>query len=371
MQWRIFLAALTTCLSLLTGPAQALVSCVKADPAVPVAAPNGAEANRLARLLAGLATDVAADEYPAFAATAQAGWRAYEQNFYQPLNTWAMKEVRSPAGAAGSVAFYPFSGPDLPSMLAIFPAATRVVLMSDQHALRYLDPLALKEPHRSRILKQMGEEWTNFGERGFFVTQELNRRGGGFQLTPTMMLMAFAVRLGYEIRSIQPVCLEAADLSILPIEARDARWNSVRLVLRKDGRDSVVDYLQQDLANRGLSSRTSVRGVIESFSKGPVLLKAASHLPQQSGFSMLRNAILKHAPLIVQDETGLDYEAMTPNFNVRLYGAYSKPHRLFREFTNPSLISAYQERSQEVRPLTFTMGYLKEAGSAIQVATRK
>ena len=333
-----------------------------------VASPNGAEANRLARLLAGLATDVAGEEYAAFAATAQTGWRAYEQKFYQPLNTWATKEVRAPSGG---ITFYPFSGPDLPSMAAIFPGAARIVMMSDQHALRYLDPLALKEPHRSRILKQMGEEWINFGERGFFVTQELNRRGGGFQLTPTMMLMAFAARLGYEVRSIQPVCLEAADLSIRPIEARDARWNSVRLTLRKEGRDTVVDYLQQDLANRGLSSRSSVRGVVESFSKGPVLLKAASHLPQSPSFSMLRNAMLTQAPLIVQDETGLDYEAMTPHFNVRLYGAYVKPHRLFREFTNPSLIAAYQERRQDVRPLNFTMGYMKDAGSAIQVAVRK
>ena len=364
---RLRLIPLLACLSLIAAPAQALVSC-KPETGVNVAPPNGAEANRLARLLAGLATDVAGEEYAAFAATAQAGWRAYEQKFYQPLNSWAVKEVRAPSGG---LAFYPFSGPDLPSMLAIFPGAARIVMMSDQHALRYLDPLVLKEPHRSRILKQMGEEWTNFGERGFFVTQELNRRGGGFQLTPTMMLMAFAARLGYEVRAIQPVCLEAADLSIRPIEARDARWNSVRLTLRKDGRDTVVEYLQQDLANRGLLSRAGLRGMVESFSKGPVLFKAASHLPQQPAFSTLRNAVLAQSPLIVQDETGLDYSAMAPVFNIRLYGAYVRSHRLFREFTNPSLVAAYQERSKEVRPLTFEMGYLKDAGSAIQVATRK
>lgn len=358
---------LAACLSLLAVPAQALVSC-KPEPGIAAAPANGAEANRLARLLAGLATDVPGDEYPAFAATAHAGWLAYEQKYYQPLNAWATKEVRAPAGG---IAFYPFSGPDLPSMQAVYPAAARLVMVSDQHALRYLDPLALKEPHRSRILKQMGEEWTNFGERGFFVTQELNRRSGDFQLTPTMMLMAFAARLGYEIRSIQPVCLEAADLTIRPIAARDARWNSVRLVLRKEGRDTVIDYLQQDLANRGLSSRSSLRGMIESFSKGPVLLKAASHLPQQPSFSQLNNAMLTHSPLIVQDETGIEYEALAKSFNVRLYGAYVKSHRLFREYTNPSLVTAYRERSQEVRPLNFSMGYLKEAGSAIQVATRK
>lgn len=324
----------------------------------------------MARLLGGMASELSSPAYPQYATVAQAGWQDYIQNFHQPLNAWAKREL---APEAGNTVFYPFSGPDLPSVLAVFPTAARIVMISDQYALRYLDPLSLKATDQARVFAALGDAWVSFGQRGFFVTQELNNRGGDhkFQLTPTMILLAFAVRLGYEVRAVGPVCLDPDDATIRRIEARDVPWSSVRLELHKDGRDLVVDYLQQDLSNRGIAQRSAVRTLIQTLGKGPVLLKAASHLPQQPGFTVLRNAILAQAPIVVQDETGLEYDAMAQHFHVRLYGQYVSAHRLFKEFTNPSLVAAYKNRAREVKPISFKMGYLKEAGAAIQVAVRK
>jgi hypothetical protein len=231
----------------------------------------------------------------------------------------------------------------------------------------------LKDPHQTKVLQELGDAWRSFGERGFFVTTELNKRGGGerkLQLTPTMIMMAYAVRLGYEIRALRPICLDA-NLAIRTLDPRSARWDSVRLELHKAGHDIVVDYVKQDLSNRGLLKRTDARAFIEAMARGPVLLKAASHLPQMPAFSIVRDAILAGSPLVVQDETGLEYDALAQRFNVALHGEYVGAHRLFKEATNPSLIKAYAERAKEVRPLGFHLGYRKEAGSAIQVAVRK
>ena len=82
-------------------------------------------------------------------------------------------------------------------------------------------------------------------------------------------------------------------------------------------------------------------------------------------------AVWLQTPLLVQDETGLDYDAMAERFNVRLYGEYVGAHRLFKEATNPSLVKAYKDHARDVRPLDFRIGYEKLAGSALQVATRK
>jgi hypothetical protein len=73
----------------------------------------------------------------------------------------------------------------------------------------------------------------------------------------------------------------------------------------------------------------------------------------------------------VQDETGLEYDAMDKDFSVRLYGEYVGAYHLFKEATNASLVKAYKARASDVRPLDFRLGYEKEAGSAIQIATRK
>ena len=369
------LTTLIACLGLLAPPAQALVTCTKtATPATSsVSQAADREVSHVARLLAGtsLPSEPFGAAYRQYVAATNDGWKAYAQNFRQPLSVWANKEIRQEPGGG---AFYPFSGPDLPSVLTVYPGASRFVLISDQYANRYFDPITLKEPEQSRVLQELSDAWTDFGQRGFFVTQELNKRGGGerkFQLTPSMILMAFAARLGYEVRSIQPICLDSADLSIRPIETRETRWGSVRMELRKEGHDIVVDYLQQDLSNRGLAKHPEARALIQSLSKSPVLLKAASHLPQQPEFSMIRDAILTHSPLVLQDETGLEYDIMATRFNVRLYGEYVGAHRLFKEFINPSLVKAYKERAKDVLPLGFRLGYEKEAGSAIQVATRK
>lgn len=342
----------------------------------PVVAPDPAatiEVNQVARRLAGLAppADLASPAIVPYLEAANAGWKAYARDYGTPLAAWAARQVRP--GSAQTV-FYPFSGPDLPSMLAVFPGSVHYVMVSDQYANGYFDPFALKDPQLTRVLEDLGKAWISFGERGFFVTTELNQRGGGerkLQLTPTMILMAYAARLGYEIRTIRPICLDA-DLTLRALEARSgARWDSVRLDLRKAERDIIIDYVKQDLSDRGLQKRADARAFIESVARGPVLLKAASHLPQMPAFSIIRDAILNGAPLVVQDETGLEYDTLAARFHVALHGEYVGAHRLFKEATNPSLIKAYAERAKEVRPLGFPLGYRKEAGAAIQVAVRK
>jgi hypothetical protein len=352
-------------------PAQAIVACPTTAAAATPAVPAGADAGRIARLLAGVPSpgESAPPAFDQYAATASEAWNTYAQTLGQPLAAWAAKELRP---EAGRTVFYPFSGPDLPTVLAVYPGASHYVMMSDQYAVDYFNPFDLKEREQAKILGELAASWERFGRLGFFLTQELNKAGSRrHHLSPTMILMAFAVRLGYEVRSVRPTCLDLADRSIRPLEPKDARWGSVRLELHKQGRRIVVDYVQQDLSNRGLGKRPENRQLVESLVKGAVLLKAASHLPQQPGFSTLRDAILAGAPLVVQDETGLDYDALAKDFNVKLYGEYVSPHRLFKEATNPSLVKAYQDRAKEVRPLDFRLGYEKVAGSAIQVAKRK
>lgn len=368
-------SVLLCCLALAALPAKAIVGCPKpadAQSAAPVAQ-AGPDVGRLSRLLAGMPIqgEAPSPAYGQYAAVAGEAWTTYTRTLGQPLAAWVAKELRPEAGKGGTV-FYPFSGPDLPSVLTIYPGASRYVMISDQYAVDYFNPFELKDADQARVLGELGEAWERFGRLGFFLTQELNKAGSRkYYLSPSMILMAFAVRMGYEVRSVRPTCLDLTDLSIRPMDPKGARWGSVRLELQKQGRSVVVDYIQQDLSNGGLGKRPENRRMIEAFARNPMLLKAASHLPQRSGFSTLRNAILANAPLVVQDETGLEYDAMDKAFVVKLYGEYVSPHHLFKEATNPSLVKAYQERAKEVRPLDFRLGYEKAAGSAIQVATRK
>jgi hypothetical protein len=146
----------------------------------------------------------------------------------------------------------------------------------------------------------------------------------------------------------------------------------VRLTLRKGSRTSIVDYVRMDLSDGWLGQATQQtereREWIRRMAANPTLLKAASHLPQEPGFSILRTALLENAPVIVQDESGIEYGALAGAFTVRLYGKFTRVNPSFPGHLQSSLTKAYQGGS--AKPLPFPLGYEKSAGSALQVAVR-
>jgi hypothetical protein len=99
------------------------------------------------------------------------------------------------------------------------------------------------------------------------------------------------------------------------------------------------------------------------------LLKAASHLPQHKGFTMIRDEMLMNAPMVVQDETGLDYHPLNEKYNTVLYGSFVKAYKVFSTY-NIELAKAYKDRNDE-KPLPFRIGYFKDGNYALIVGTKK
>jgi hypothetical protein len=124
-----------------------------------------------------------------------------------------------------------------------------------------------------------------------------------------------------------------------------------------------------DLSNHGMVEAPQQVTFFEAAAKSAILLKAASHLPQNKSFTIVRDAMLKNAPLVVQDETGIDYSPLNQTFDTVLYGRFIKPYRVFSNY-NRELAKAYLTRQDE-KPLPFRVGYFKDGNYALIVATRK
>jgi hypothetical protein len=92
--------------------------------------------------------------------------------------------------------------------------------------------------------------------------------------------------------------------------------------------------------------------------KNPVLIKAASHLLQETYFSVMRDILVANATMVVQDETGLDYTYLTQIGQADLYGGFLFPHELFNRKKQESLGKAYRE-STNTKPLPFAFSYNK------------
>jgi hypothetical protein len=331
-----------------------------------------------ARILAGLEpapaglSPLARPMIEPYARAVSERWQDYQRHIGEPMRAWARSEI---GDAAGGRVFYPLSGPDFITVQQLYPDAAHFVLVALQHAdppppLEHYSPRELSE-----FLRRFRLGWERFARLGFFRTPDLDADAeeSGIRIGVTAPLMAFAARAGYEIVSVDPVRVSPDGADLEPrAGGRSARgtWESVRLTLAKEGRAVLLDYVRMDLSDAALSRHRASRTWLESAAAHPTVLKAASHLPQRPHFSMLRQAVLARAPSLWQDETGIDYALLAREFDVTLYGRFTKPHPLFLPGSQDALAAAYARQPPRVRPLGFRVGYEKESGSSVQVAVR-
>lgn len=326
-----------------------------------------------ARMLAGLSAgnspaSLSAAAYNQYAQGLDQSWKRYESRVYLPIRNWFKGELPP---QDSPVVFYPFSGPDFPTLNAVYPKAERYVMVAIQAAGKPLDLDAISAADSQRLTAQISKASEKFGHIGFFLTNDLEENAAkkGVTLSPTLTLMFFVSRLGYRIDRILPLQI-GADGSAYPLDPDTAaNWHSVRFEMRKDGRPVSLDYLRIDLSDHNLLKAEGQRRFIEQHAKFPTLLKAASHLPQNGGFTVVRNAIVNAAPLVVQDETGIDYSLLSKHFSVQLYGGFTRPHHLFNPGHQKALAEAYA-KSRNTRPLPFIVGYNKQSGASLQIAAR-
>lgn len=334
--------------------------------------------NQTARILAGMEASpvglhpASARLVPEYSRLVSTSWSSYTRRIGNPMRDWARREL---PGARGATIFYPFSGPDFATVAQLYPDATRYVLVAIQPA-GAPPALGAQSPQEfAAYLAQFREGWQRFASLGFFLTRELDEdaRRTDIRVGVTAPLMAFAALEGFEVTDVQPIRIAAdgAGLEPHPGDRTDRRtWESVRLALARGGGEVVLDYVRLDLSDAALLRQPAGRAWLESAARNPTVLKAASHLPQNGGFRIIRDAILASAPSVLQDETGIEYGLLAKRFTVDLYGRFTKPHHLFGTEAQRSLALAYERAGANVKPLDFRVGYLKESGWSVQLALR-
>ncbi|MCC6532843.1 MAG: hypothetical protein IT531_09860 [Burkholderiales bacterium] len=339
------------------------------------AAAGALSPDSVGRILAGLESSpqglpISSAELAQYAHNAAARWKQYEARIGAPMQRWAESEL---APAPGGTVFYPFAGPDFATVQRLYPRAQRYVLVALQRAEA---PPVLEHSTAadlSAFLGRFSDAWKQFAQIGFFRTVDLDEEAKqpGLRAGTIVPLLAFAVRSGYRVSSVEPMRVNASgsDLEVHPGPRTDAAtWNSVRMVLERESRVVVLDYVRMNLADSVLAARPEARAWIATMAAHRTVLKAASHLLQSPRFGIVRDALLEHAPSIVQDETGLDYASLLKDFDVKLYGRFSRPHRLFDQNAQRALAAAYQSE-QEIKPLAFRVSYQRQEAN-LQVATR-
>ena len=340
-----------------------------------VASAGVATADATAKFLAGLPVRGTAVEsltlQPAWAQHAtefDRAWVKVEQLQLAKIRTWAPAYLGDFYASRGAM-FYPFSGPDFLYANAFYPAASTYLLCGIEPVgaipqLENIPPAALESSLAT--LRKSLESSLNWS---FFITKNMKVDLTQTLLTGTLpVLYVFLARAGCTIDSVELVALSRDGAFVPP--GKGAAPGVKIVFFGAGGRQQTLYYFASDLSDSGVRANPGFLKFCGQQATGLTLLKAASFLMHEEGFSKVRSFLLANSAVILQDDSGIPYRflADAAKWKVRFCGRYVGPIDLFKQHPQPDLARDFA-RSVPV-PIAFGFGYQwHPSRSSLMIAT--
>ena len=346
----------------------------------PRAVPVAAGPNDVARFLAGMPVP---ETSPLAPLTRDPAWQAhaafFEEQFsklnlrqLQKLHAW--QETYLPESLQPiPVAFYMFSGPDFLYVDQFFPKAAVYVLCGKEAMGPPPDPLRIT--NLSGALGNLENAMKSSLNTTYFITKDMKIDLHEQNLNGVLpILYAFIARAD---KSITNVTFGSLNSGGAFEEARAGKKGGsvpgvrINYADNQSGEPQTIYYFTTDISDGGIKAASGFLKFCQRSGIASSFLKSASYLMFENGFATIRNFILEHSKIIVQDDAGIPLAYIDPNkWNLRLYGVYLGPIELFKQHYQPRLHELFQQSNPP--PLDFGFGYrwnYKEAN--LMVAERK
>lgn len=326
---------------------------LEADPAL----------NAAAHILAGMPVDENDTVYPF---TQTEAWKSHAKKMDQ---MWAnskvtldkvevirANDIADLTGKAKTV-FYSFSGPDFPFMAAFFPYAETYYMMALEPAGSPILPQDITAKTCSKLEKAVGD----LLRVSYFMTNSMASDLNNVEIDGAVpILMVLIARMGYQISAIEFQDLTAEGDWIA--SEKQSPFACIRYFREGEKQEHTLYYLSTNIANAQFDPRFQAN--IDKLDPATTasFIKSASYRLHHEHFSQMRNDLLNHSYLIIQDDTGVPYDILlAQGWDVMLYGAYTDPVKIFdREYSyQKSLRDAYA-KGENIRPLGFQFGYNRD-----------
>lgn len=307
------------------------------------------------------------------------------QKLWQPVRGWLDRireferaELRSPDITERSV-FYPFSGPDVLFLTALFPNNSSYVMVGLEPPGTAPDRRTIEHENLSRYLAGIREAVYSELHRSFFVTREMDRTLRGQRTdgvaAPVLLLLALS---GHRVLSLRYVRLDEHG----NVVDRPAGWKAPAHGAANRGIEVAFDsggerppqrlyYFSVNLADSRLRGNPAFFRFLDRLGTFATFLKATSYMPHQTEFALIREAILSRSSAVLQDDSGIPYRFFQDGlWKIQLYGAYDRPYGSFRYLQQPDLRAAFSQPG--VKQLPFRIGYgFGKAPSNLLLAVRR
>lgn len=305
-------------------------------------------------------------------------WSKAYKSRYNLMKKWSNKETL-PELASNSVLFYPFSGADFLNANIFFPQCKNYIMVG-------LEPVGVL-PNFNKIkstyayLDDVNTSLKDILHSSFFHTKKMKVHFNKEKVNGALPILSlFIKRTGHFIINIEAIQISSSGkLNAFHYDSLESKkFNpsgaKITFLSQKDTTKSTLLFLSQDLSNGGIGEKKGFRLFLDSLTNYFCFVKSASYLMHYGYFSLIRESILANAKGLFQDDTGIPFKYLSDTiWNIKLYGKYSKPVKLFpsSKFSQTDLKLAF-ENDSTIMKLPFALGYQPNANlTSLILAQRK
>jgi hypothetical protein len=370
-----------TALSIVLSLVTALTVPAQQNPAiVPRAIPVNTGPNDVARFLGGMPVP---ENSPLGQLMRDPAWQAHAAFFedqFSKLHLRQLQKLHAWQATAFSeslqsipVVFYMFSGPDFLYVDQFFPNAAMYVLCGKEALGPPPDPLRIA--NLSSALGNLENAMKSSLNTTYFITKDMKIDLHEQNLNGVLpILYSCIARADKSITNVSFGSLTSGGVfeeAALGKKGGSTPGVRIRYTDNQSGSAQTLYYFTTDVSDGGIKAAPGFLKFCQRLGTGASFLKSPSYLLFENGFAGIRNFILDHSNMILQDDSGIPLAYFDPNkWNLRFFGVYLGPIDVFKQHYQPRLRELYQQANPA--PLDFGFGYrwnFKEAN--LIVATRK
>jgi hypothetical protein len=277
-------------------------------------------------------------------------WFKKEYHQLTPIRAWMGVNANEYYNSTNT-AYYMFGGPDFLYAHAFFPNANTYILAGLEPVGQVPDLSRLNPEALGGELSALRASMHTILQTHYFITKDmradLGRVGGTLPI-----LYVFLARRGCTV----------LDTTYIKTPAE-----GVKITFVHRGPKQTLYYFKTDLSG----GKSPFLSWCAAQGPGLSLLKAASYLMHGEGFAGVRNFLLEHSRVIIQDDSGIPLRSFTKGWTVNCYGRYVPHAEMFGKFHQPDLAAIYA-KDPPPSELGFSFGYhwQKDRG-LLMMATRK
>jgi hypothetical protein len=282
-------------------------------------------------------------------------WNRTEQQV-SSIADWA-PEFLGDAYQSNGPMFYMFSGPDLLYARAFFPNASTYILCGTEPVGAVPDLTGIPPDALPAALANLRKSLESVLNWSFFITKNMKTDLTRPPLNGTLpILYVFLARSGCTLDSVTPVTVDRNG-TLSEGDGEEGDTHGGRIVFTNAaGSAQTVYYFSSDLSDDGIKAHPGFLRFCQEQGRGVTLLKAASYLMHETGFSQVREFLLDRSNLILQDDSGIPLRFLTgQEWDIRYCGHYVGPIDAFKQHWQPDLANEYAHSASA--PLPFGFGY--------------